>query len=75
MGGAGARAYFLLSCGALGTRGWREENVNESNGRTTRDWLIIADNASDWQVSLNLGDSSSRAAAVKRKGWEKKTLK
>lgn len=68
--GEGGGVYFLLSCGSLGTRGRREENVNESNGRTTRDWLIIADNASDWQVSLNLGDSSSRAAAVKRKRWE-----
>jgi hypothetical protein len=61
-GGGGAVFYF--------PRGWRDENVNESNGRTTRDWLIIADNASDWQVTLNVGDSSSRAAGVKRKGWE-----
>ncbi len=68
----GRRVYLLLSCGPLGTRGWREENVHKSNGRTTRDWLIIADNAGDWQVSLNVGDNgSSRAAAVKRKGCGK----
>lgn len=72
MGGRGRGAcLFSFVVWAIGNKRVAcEENVDESNGRPTRYWLIIADNASDWQVSLNLGDSNSRAPAVKRKGWE-----
>jgi hypothetical protein len=61
---------FFCRVGRWEQEGGVRRTLPSSNGRTTRDWLIIADNAGDWQVSLNLGGSSSRAAAVKRKGWE-----
>ncbi len=62
---------FFYRVGRWEQEGGGRRTFTTLNGRTTRDWLIIADNAGDWQVSLNVGDTgSSRAAAVKRKGWE-----